>query len=101
MNIQTYKNVPVVVKAIQLINDPDRILEVLNFIFHTDYSKNSSDSLLILSIVEREKGIVIPTAEGKLFAEFGDYVVRGPQGGYYPCKPDAFEEGYMLSNESK
>ena len=36
----------------------------------------------------------ITTLEGKLFASPGDWVIRGVQGEYYPCKPDIFEATY-------
>ena len=29
-------------------------------------------------------------------ASVGDYIIRGVQGEYYPCKPDIFEKTYEL-----
>jgi len=29
----------------------------------------------------------------------GDYVIRGVEGEYYPCKPDIFEKTYELVND--
>lgn len=40
------------------------------------------------------KDILIPTLEGNHLAKPGDYVIRGVQGEYYPCKPSIFEETY-------
>lgn len=39
-------------------------------------------------------GIVIPTLEGDMVANLGDYIIRGVKGEYYPCKPDIFELTY-------
>lgn len=39
-------------------------------------------------------GIKIKTLEGDMHAEFGDYIVKGLQGEFYPVKPDIFEESY-------
>ena len=38
--------------------------------------------------------IDIPTLEGVMKASPGDYVIRGVQGEFYPCKPDIFEATY-------
>ena len=36
----------------------------------------------------------IPTLEGSMFADAGDWIIRGVQGEFYPCKPDIFAETY-------
>lgn len=41
-----------------------------------------------------ERGIYVPTLEGSLFAAPGDYIIRGVQGEFYPCKPDVFAATY-------
>lgn len=38
--------------------------------------------------------INIPTLEGVMRADAGDYVIRGVKGEFYPCKPDIFEASY-------
>jgi hypothetical protein len=38
--------------------------------------------------------IDIETLEGRMRANEGDYVIRGVQGEFYPCKPDIFEATY-------
>lgn len=38
--------------------------------------------------------ISIPTLEGVMTAEEGDYIIRGVQGEFYPCKSDIFEATY-------
>lgn len=38
--------------------------------------------------------ISIPTLEGVMTASEGDYVIRGVNGEFYPCKPDIFEKTY-------
>lgn len=39
-------------------------------------------------------GITIPTLEGDMNAEFGDWIIKGVKGEFYPCKPDIFEMTY-------
>ena len=36
----------------------------------------------------------IHTLEGTLHASYGDYIIKGVQGEFYPCKPDIFEQTY-------
>lgn len=36
----------------------------------------------------------IPTLEGTMLAEPGDWIIRGIKGEFYPCKPDIFEATY-------
>ncbi len=36
----------------------------------------------------------IPTLEGIMTANRGDWVIKGVRGEFYPCKPDIFEQTY-------
>jgi hypothetical protein len=38
--------------------------------------------------------IEIPTLEGTMTATLGDYIIKGVQGEFYPCKPDIFAATY-------
>ena len=38
--------------------------------------------------------IAIPTLEGSMTASLGDWIIRGVQGEFYPCKPDIFTQTY-------
>ena len=38
--------------------------------------------------------LLIRTLEGDMRTRPGDYVIRGVQGEFYPCKPDIFEATY-------
>lgn len=41
------------------------------------------------------KSMAIVTLEGTLWAEAGDFIIRGIKGELYPCKPDIFAETYQ------
>lgn len=47
----------------------------------------------------REPGgvILIPTLEGVMRADLGDYIIKGVKGELYPCKPDIFELTYEVA----
>lgn len=36
----------------------------------------------------------IPTLEGNLKADVGDWIIKGVKGEFYPCKPDIFAMTY-------
>lgn len=36
----------------------------------------------------------VPTLEGIMTADVGDWIIKGVQGECYPCKPDIFEATY-------
>ena len=38
--------------------------------------------------------IQIGTLEGIMTAQMGDFIIRGVQGEFYPCKPDIFAATY-------
>lgn len=38
--------------------------------------------------------MLVHTLEGTMTASLGDWIIRGVQGEFYPCKPDIFEQTY-------
>lgn len=57
--------------------------------------------LHVASDEEKAKGendyIIIPTLEGNMKATIGDYIIKGINGEFYPCKPDIFKKTYNIS----
>lgn len=45
--------------------------------------------------------ISIPTLEGVVTANEGDYIIRGVQGEFYPCRPDIFEATYEEADDDR
>jgi hypothetical protein len=45
-------------------------------------------------MVADDLGIDIYTLEGVMHATPGDWIIRGVQGEFYPCKPDIFDATY-------
>lgn len=82
-----FKKKPVVVEAFRFLNDATdyNLLQwanEINFNLGRDFVSWQNDCLLI------------PTLEGVMKANVGDYIIRGVQGELYPCKPDIFEATY-------
>ena len=44
----------------------------------------------------RNGGLLIATLEGAMTAAVNDWIIKGVQGEFYPCKPDIFEATYEL-----
>jgi len=40
--------------------------------------------------------LAIPTLEGLMIGNEGDWIIKGVNGEIYPCKPDIFEKTYEL-----
>jgi len=38
--------------------------------------------------------LLIPTLEGDHTCSLGDWIIKGVNGEFYPCKPDIFEKTY-------
>ena len=73
---------PVTVEAVQWTGD--NFVEIDQFItvLHETFPKD---------------GIVkIPTLEGEMTASLGDWIIKGVNGEFYPCKPDIFEKTYVI-----
>jgi hypothetical protein len=47
-----------------------------------------------VSLDPRDGRMIISTLEGLHWVNLGDYVIRGVQGEFYPCKPDIFAATY-------
>lgn len=80
-----YRKKPVVIEAIQFLDDAKRISELQEFAgkdLRVDYSSKDNPVLKI------------DTLEGTMTASVGDYVIKGVNGEFYPCKPDIFEKTY-------
>lgn len=45
--------------------------------------------------------LLIPTLEGTMVADPGDWLIHGVKGEWYPCKPDVFEATYDEVEEEK
>ena len=83
-----YKKKPVIIEAIQLLNNNSSIEECLKFVYNVFITDDDIET------VKNDKHIRIQTLEGDMKASFGDYIIKGVNGEFYPCKPDIFEKTY-------
>ena len=45
-------------------------------------------------IIFAPKYVSVKTLEGNMRGDFDDWIIRGVNGEFYPCKPDIFEKSY-------
>ena len=43
---------------------------------------------------ENKPSLVIPTLEGDMRVDVGDWIIKGVAGEFYPCKPEIFDKTY-------
>ncbi len=44
--------------------------------------------------------IAIDTLEGTMYADHGDWIIKGVKGEFYPCKPDIFDATYESAGDA-
>jgi len=82
-----YRKKPVAIEAVQWHGDDRNEEELLHHLDGcTGWHMN-------------DEGIAIPTLEGEMTASPGDWIIKGVQGEFYPCKPDIFEATYEPADE--
>ena len=90
MEVVRYKTRPVVIETVRLAN-PNTPEEVAGWCGGKVVPYPNTGGGPAWSIV-------IPTLEGDMRAEIGDYIIKGLLGEFYPCKPEAFEAKYERAN---
>ena len=95
-----YRKKPVVIEAIQWNGENHREM----FDFLTNYKKTNefiSDwgENFYIDHDKIKGGLIIKTLEGEHLASISDYIIKGVQGEFYPCKPDIFEQTYKMVGE--
>jgi hypothetical protein len=77
-----FRKKPVEIEAIEWDGDQGETLKAISLMGNGQHWRIEGDDLIII------------TLEGEMRASPGDYVIRGVQGGLYPCKPDIFATTY-------
>jgi hypothetical protein len=89
-----YRKKPVVIEAVQLQDNYKSIVECVEFVFNIGMDSSMIGEAATVQKVKEEEGFLIPTLEGNMKVSIGDYIIKGVNGEFYPCKPDIFEKTY-------
>jgi len=101
-----YRKKRVVIDAIQATGTPESNREIIDW---TRGSKTPAymdkrppvATLNDFSNPEPDRPCLsISTLEGTMWVDDGDWIIKGVQGEFYPCKPDIFEATYDAVTES-
>ena len=85
-----FRKKPIVIEAIQWNGKNFDI--VMNFMQEFHGSKLNYENAEELA--HKTKELTIKTLEGVMIASKGDWIIKGVQGEFYPCKPDIFKKSY-------
>lgn len=80
--IRKFRKKPIVIEAIQYTGD--NRTEIEDFV---------GDKFL-----DWKLNFAIETLEGNMVAQVNDWIIKGINGEFYPCKPDIFEKTYEEVN---
>ena len=80
--MRQFRKKPVVIEAMQFTHETKD--QVMNFVRCNCYADWEFDNPIL----------VIETLEGDMITRFGDWVIKGVNDEFYPCKPDIFEKTY-------
>ena len=87
MGVKKYIKKPVIVEAIQWVwdnwSDIMQFIPIPDVLYIPDEEQNK----------EKPK-LKIKTLEGTMNVNYGDYILKGIKGEFYPCRADIFEETY-------
>lgn len=90
MSAQRFRKKPVVVEAMQVLDDIRVHIEICRWA-----EANTPEGKVIPVVMSSfDSHLVIHTLEGTMRADLGDWIIKGVAGEFYPCKPDIFEQTY-------
>ena len=69
-------------------------METIEMTFAKYNPKEYRKKPVVIRAVKAVSEWTIPTLEGTMKANVGDWIIEGVNGEYYPCKPDIFEKTY-------
>lgn len=95
-----YRKLPIEIEAKQW--NGQNIVEIYNFLEGTNYESEAEGVKTEGKnfYIKFENGgcqlgsLIIKTLEGDMKANIGDYIIKGVNGEFYPCKLDIFKKTY-------
>lgn len=91
-----FRSKPVIIDAILLEDTNDSIVNAVEFVYNIGTESSEIIMQTTVANVRTAGGFYIKTLEGTMKADFGDWIIKGLKGEFYPCKPEIFEMKYEL-----
>ena len=92
--IKRYRKKPVVIEAVQWDGTSGGANTVIDWIEGNEGCARYRCAPDGCTGTEEGHYVAIETLEGTMSADAGDFIIRGVQGEFYPCKPEIFEKTY-------
>lgn len=93
-----YKKKPVIIDALQWTGF--NFTEIIDFV-GKDLIIETYDAGYQAGATPLAVDLKIRTLEGDMNASIGDYIIKGVQGEFYPCKPNIFNQTYEPVKDSE
>jgi hypothetical protein len=94
-----YRKKPVIIEAMQIKNDYESIVNAVEFVEKIGMETSIIGTNVTVKAIKENGGLGIETLEGNMKASFGDYIIKGIKGEFYPVKSDIFKETYIENNK--
>lgn len=78
--VESYQKRPVIIEAIQFLGNDKECME---------FCPKAIDPK------DNRPTLIIPTLKGNMTCEPGDWIIKGIEGEFYPCKPSVFVKTYL------
>lgn len=104
MKAMKYRKKPVEIEAMQWDGTAAGATPIIDWVLTGEYAAHYAEAqpeTRLKGKVVRPAApahIAINTLEGTMRAIEGDFIIRGVQGEFYPCKPDIFEQTYQTGD---
>lgn len=93
-----YRKKPVVIEAMQWDGSAESATPIINWVLDSGGTARYHEHLLDGEyIAHPDPFLKIDTLEGVMIASTGDWIIKGVQGEFYPCKPDIFAKTYEVA----
>lgn len=97
--IQKFKKKPVVIEAIQWTGrNAEDIMHFVGKRLNVQIPPHSVE-MIVDNLINEDYKIFIPTMEGEMRASRCDFIIKGVNGEFYPCKNDIFFKSYEKVDE--
>lgn len=88
--MKKFRKKPVIIEATQILDNDFHSIDDISFEDCRNWHTGTDEEGFY---------IAIPTLEGTMKARNNDWIIKGINGEYYPCKPDIFEKTYEPIND--
>jgi len=100
MTVQAFRKKPVEIEAVQLTDNWSEVCDWINETYQNP-DTGAFDTRGAYLPGGPDCDIAIRTLEGEMRAVPGDWIIRGVEGEFYPCKPDIFAATYDASDDAE